>query len=352
MIPRTVDYERGCLRLLDQTKLPAKLEVLECRDVPSLIDAIRRLVVRGAPAIGVAGAFGAVLAVDVQLATGSLDLSRLHETLRALRAARPTAVNLGWALDRSERVLAAKRDVGGEAVRAALLAEADAIRAEDEQLCLRMAEHGLTLLPDPAVVLTHCNTGALATAGIGTALGVIHLAHQRGRRIEVYADETRPLLQGARLTAWECERAGIPVQLLVDGAAGWLLRTRRIDAVLIGADRIAANGDTANKIGSYALAVLAERHGVPFYVVAPSSTLDLSIPSGAEIPIELRDAAELRQLLGTAIAPADVGGFNPAFDVTPAELITAIVTERGVFRAPYREQLALAHAEAAGKSSD
>jgi methylthioribose-1-phosphate isomerase len=335
MIPRTVDYERGCVRLLDQTKLPAQLEVLECREVDQLIDAIRRLVVRGAPAIGVAGAFGAVLALDGQLANGRCDRAQLRVELRALREARPTAVNLGWALDRCERVVQAHPEAVGESLRAALLAEADAIRAEDEQLCLRMAEHGLSLLPDPAVVLTHCNTGALATAGIGTALGVIHLAHTRGRRIEVYADETRPLLQGARLTAWECQRAGIPVQLLVDGAAGWLLRTRRIDAVLIGADRIAANGDTANKIGSYALAVLARRHGVPFYVVAPSSTLDLSLASGAAIPIELREPAEVRRALGCALAPEGVAVFNPAFDVTPAELISAIVTEQGVFWPPF-----------------
>ncbi len=336
----TVEYRSSQVRLLDQTRLPLEETVCVCRDVPSLIDAIRRLVVRGAPAIGVAAAHGAVLAADRRLEGPAADFEDgLRSDLAALRAARPTAVNLGWALDRMEKILA---EVGGDdppALRARLAAEAAAIEAEDIELCRRMGAHGAALLPEACTVITHCNTGALATAGIGTALGVLKTAHDQGKRLRVLADETRPLLQGARLTAWELQRWGIEVRVQADGAAGWALRTQGVDAVLVGADRIAANGDAANKIGTYPLAVLARRHGVPFYVVAPTSTLDPSLATGEAIPIEERGAEELTALGGRRTAPEGVGAFNPAFDVTPAELITAIVTERGVHRPPYETSL-------------
>jgi methylthioribose-1-phosphate isomerase len=343
MEPQTIAYEKGIVRLLDQTRLPLEEKYLDCRSVDELIDAIRRLVVRGAPAIGVAAAYGVVLAVDrgIAAAAGS-PRKDLPAAIESLRAARPTAVNLGWALDRMARLLD-QGEADGSALRAALLAEAEAIHEEDRDLCRRMGEHGAKLLPDRATVLIPCNTGFLATGGMGTALAVVYTAHAQGKQIRVFADETRPLLQGARLTAWELERAGIEVHLLADGAAGWLLATQKIDAVFIGGDRIAGNGDVANKIGSYPLAVLARRHGVPFYVVAPYSTLDRSLEDGSQIAIELRDPSEVHHALGQRLAPEGVGGYNPAFDVTPAELVSGIITEQGVFRAPYRRAFAAAY---------
>jgi methylthioribose-1-phosphate isomerase len=333
----TVDYAPGVVRLLDQTRLPGELVVHESRDLATLIDAIRRLVVRGAPAIGVAAGHGAVLALELRLAgDGSEADARegLLADLAALRAARPTAVNLMWAVDRMQKILE-----GWSGPLAELLdawrTEARCIHEEDVELCRRMGEHGAALLPNRATILTHCNTGALATAGIGTALGVVQAAVNAGKKIRAYADETRPLLQGVRLTAWELERMGVEVDVLADGAAASILRSGNIDAVLVGSDRIAANGDVANKIGTYPLAVLAHRHDVPFYVVAPTSTVDLSVKSGDEIEIEMRDPTELHQLGGIRIAPEGVGGYNPAFDVTPADLVSAIVTETGVLRPPY-----------------
>lgn len=343
MTTPTVAFENGAVLLLDQTKLPHEETVLRCADVPTLVDAIRRLVVRGAPAIGVAAAHGVVMAAGLRTDADLVD--GLHEDIETLRASRPTAVNLMWALDRQLRVLDKHVGSGPEALRAALAVEAVAIQAEDEELCRRMGEAGAELLPDPARVITHCNTGALATAGIGTALGVVLTAHAQGKKIEVFADETRPLLQGARLTAWELQRAGVPVKIQADGAAGHCLRTQKIDAVIFGSDRIAANGDVANKIGSYPLAVLAQRHGVPVYVVAPTSTVDLTLSSGDGIPIEERDGAEVGGWAGHRTAPDGVEGFNPAFDVTPAELVTAIVTDQGVLRPPFGP--ALEHAVAA-----
>jgi methylthioribose-1-phosphate isomerase len=339
----TVDFAPGVVRLLDQTRLPHEEVALECRDLDTLIDAIRRLVVRGAPAIGVAAAHGVVMAADIRLATGESGeglLTGLREDIERLRASRPTAVNLGWALDRMAPLLAA----GSEGLRDRLAAEARKVHEEDIELCRRMGENGAALLPDIGTVITHCNTGALATAGIGTALGVVLAATQAGKKLKVFADETRPLLQGARLTAWELQRAGVEVQVIADGAAGWTLKTQKVDAVLVGSDRIAANGDVANKIGTYPLAVLAHRHQVPFYVVAPYSTLDMSLASGDEIPIELRDGSEVTHLAGQAVAPEGVDGFNPAFDVTPHELVSAIVTEVGVLRPPYRETLGRSYA--------
>lgn len=343
MTTPTVAYERGVVRLLDQTKLPAEEVVHESRDLDTLIDAIQRLVVRGAPAIGVAAAHGAVLAADLRLEKGEEGdalADSLREDLGRLAQARPTAVNLGWALKRMGRVLDDASGLDPEKLREKMAAEAKAIHEEDVELCRRMGEHGASLLPDPATVLTHCNTGALATAGIGTALGVVQAAVDAGKSVRAFADETRPLLQGARLTAWELRRMDVPVDVLVDGAAGWLLRTRKVDAVLVGSDRIAANGDVANKIGTYPLAVLAHRHGVPFYVVAPTSTVDLDLASGEDIPIELRSPDEVCGFAGTRTAPEGVGAFAPAFDVTPADLVSAIVTETGVLRPPYGPALA------------
>ena len=346
----TVEYQPGVVRLLDQTRIPFECVQLECHDVDTLIDAIRRLVVRGAPAIGVAAAHGASLAADRLVeagADGETLASSVADQMARLRAARPTAVNLGWALDRMElcldrAVVAGEGDPG--VLRDRLRSEAAAIHAEDVELCSAMGEHGAALLPDPSTVITHCNTGALATVGIGTALGVVYAAVQAGKRVEVYVDETRPLLQGARLNTWELAQHGIPATLLCDSAAAWLLKNRKVDAALVGADRIAANGDTANKIGTYSLAVQAARHGVPFYVAAPYSTLDLSLASGDEIPIEERDAAEVTGCLGHPVAPVGTAAFNPAFDVTPHELIAGIITERGVFRPSFAKNFAQEYA--------
>lgn len=348
MTTPTLSYKPGCVRLLDQTRLPHVDSVLDCHSVDALVDAIARLVVRGAPAIGVAAAWGVVLAAHLNQS------GEFYPAVRAdiarLRASRPTAVNLGWALDRmgTELDQLEARSVAPDRALVTLTEAAARIHEEDIDLCARMARNGAALLPDVATVITHCNTGALATAGIGTALGVIFAAVAAGKQIKVFADETRPLLQGARLTAWELARAGIEVEVICDGAAGWTLQTRSVDAVLVGADRIAANGDVANKIGTYPLAVLARRHEVPFYVVAPYSTLDLALPTGAEVPIESRDPAEVTHFGGQWIAPEGVGAFNPAFDVTPAELVTAIVTERGVFRAPFGESLGAGYLAGAG----
>ena len=350
----TVAYERGMVRLLDQTLLPAQCVSRDCRTVEDLVEAIIRLRVRGAPAIGVAAAHGVTLASDLALAggaDGAAARNHIEAAARELRGARPTAVNLAWAVDRMLTVLhGMAAHAPAEALRDALAAEAAAIHREDAQMCHSLGRHGAALLPDPCTVMTHCNAGALATAGIGTALGVIYAAAEAGKRVQVIADETRPLLQGARLTAWELAQRRIPVTLICDGAAGWTLRTRQVDAVIVGADRIAANGDVANKIGTYGLAVLARRHGVPFYVAAPTSTLDRSLPDGTAIPIEERAGEEVapfwagseRPGPAAAASPPPQGRvqiFNPAFDVTPAELVSAIVTEQGVLRPPLREAI-------------
>jgi len=278
--------------------------------------------------------------------SGGDELRRgLERAMGELDASRPTAVNLRWALSRMrERLASLPQDAEPATVREALAAEAAAIQQEDVDLCRRMGENGAALLPDPCTVITHCNTGALATAGIGTALGVVFAAVEAGKKVSVFVDETRPLLQGARLNTWELAQRGIPATLICDGAAGWTLKTQRVDAALVGADRIAANGDAANKIGTYSLAVLCARHGVPFYVAAPYSTLDLGLASGEEIPIEERDPAEVTGVRGLAVAAEGTQAFNPAFDVTPAELIAGIITEHGVFRPPFTKSLAKAYA--------
>ncbi len=328
------DGER--LVLIDQTRLPVEEIERPYRAWPEVAEAIRALVVRGAPAIGVTAAFGVVLAARQSPATTFEGLlADLEEAIKGLAATRPTAMNLFWALDRMRRVAVAHRELSLPELRARLVEEAQAVLAEDIAANRAIGAHGLSLLPDRCRLLTHCNAGALATAGYGTAGGVIRTAHERGKLALVWVDETRPVMQGSRLTAWEMVKEGIPHRLIADAAAASLMRNGEVDVVVTGADRIAANGDTANKIGTYALAVLARHHGVPFYVAAPSSTIDPSIATGASIVIEERDAAEVRAVAGRQTAPAASPVFNPAFDVTPAALITAIITERGVHRPPY-----------------
>ena len=330
-------WDGGALVLLDQTRLPTQEVERVCATWPEVADAIRRLVVRGAPAIGVAAAFGVALAARASGApTVDALLADLEEASKGLAATRPTAVNLFWALERMRRVAAASRALPLAEVPGRLLAEAQAMLAEDLAANHAMGAHGAELVPPGARVLTHCNAGALATAGYGTALGVIRSAHALGRVALVWVDETRPVMQGSRLTAWEMVKEGIPHRLISDVAAASLMGRGEVDLVVTGADRIAANGDTANKIGTYGLAVLAQYHHVPFYVAAPFSTIDPSIADGSVIVIEERDPAEVRMVAGQPTAPPESPVFNPAFDVTPAALITAIVTERGIFRPPYR----------------
>jgi methylthioribose-1-phosphate isomerase len=314
-----VGDEAGFLRLIDQTRLPGELVALDCKTPNEVWQAIRTLAVRGAPAIGVAAAYGVVLGA------GGVR-HRAQQTADYLKTSRPTAVNLFWALDRMMRV------ADGDAYAHRLLAEAHAIRSEDAAMCRAIGRHGAALLPADGGVLTHCNAGALATAEYGTALAVIRAAFEGGKRFTVFVDETRPLLQGARLTAWELAQHGIDHVLVCDNMAGTLMKQGKVRAAVVGADRIAANGDTANKIGTYGVAVLAHAHGIPFYVAAPSSTFDLSLTSGDDIPVEERDPAEVTHGFGRATAPAGTRVYNPAFDVTPARLITAIITERGVIR--------------------
>ncbi|MFM9960407.1 MAG: S-methyl-5-thioribose-1-phosphate isomerase [Planctomycetaceae bacterium] len=323
----------GCLRLLDQTLLPCETTTLECRSVEQVVEAIRSLRVRGAPAIGVAAAYGVVLGVSHSTnADRSMFDERLRVVIQQLAASRPTAVNLFWALDRQRKVAEGLATASPAEVLNALLAEARAIEIADREMCAAIGRHGAELLNDGDSVLTHCNAGALATAGDGTALAVIYAAVAGGKSLRVFADETRPLLQGARLTAWELSQRGVPVTVICDSMAATVMRQRKVQAVIVGADRIAANGDTANKIGTYSVACLAKTHGLPFYVAAPSSTFDLSLISGEQIPIEERSPAEVTHGFGRQTVPAGVDVYNPAFDVTPAELITAIITERGVIR--------------------
>jgi methylthioribose-1-phosphate isomerase len=341
---RWVGAADGHLELLDQTRLPGEIAWVTCRDVSTVIEAIHSLRVRGAPAIGIAGGYGVVVAANEARQRGlegEPAIAHLLTAAEAIAAARPTAVNLRWAV---ERVLRSRsgRAAGVEPlseITARLFRAAEEIHAEDRRLCTAIGRHGADVLPE-GDVLTHCNTGALATGGDGTALAVITTAWADGRRFRVWADETRPLFQGARLTAWELVQRGIPVTVLCDSAAGHLLATGRIGSCIVGADRITAGGDTANKIGTYGLAVLAAAHGVPFYVAAPSSTFDLSIVDGAEIPIEHRGAAEVTSPWGRAIAPPAAEAFNPAFDVTPARLIRGIITEKGVIAPVTRAEVA------------
>ncbi len=319
----------GSLRILDQRRLPATLAMRDLHTVDEVADAIRTLAVRGAPAIGVAAAIG------LAVAAGGAELAEVERAATLLRATRPTAVNLMWALDRMLGVARASVRLPAPARRDALREEAERIRAQDAAMCRAIGEHGAAFIESGMRILTHCNAGALATAGIGTALAPLYVAQSRGAKLHVYAGETRPLLQGARLTAWELAQAGIPVTVITDGMAASLMARGEVDLVIVGADRIAANGDVANKIGTYGLAVLAKHHGVPFVVAAPMSTVDPHTADGAAIEIEQRDPAEVTHLHGVRVAAEGALVYNPAFDVTPHTLVTRIVTDRGVFCPPY-----------------
>lgn len=337
--------ELGQLRLIDQRALPARLQHIDCAEAGAVMEAIRTLAVRGAPAIGVAAAYGICLGM-AQASDFDGDLARLCVEFAATR---PTAVNLFWAIDRMKAAGAASVGRPSAERWQLLLAAAHAIARDDAECCLAIGRHGAPLMPDHGGVLTHCNTGSLATAGIGTALGVIRTAIAGGKNLHVWMDETRPLLQGARLTAWECQQDGIDSTLLCDNMAGHLLKLGKVQAAIVGADRIAANGDSANKIGTYAVAVLCKHHGVPFYIAAPTSTVDLQCPDGGAIPIEQRHGDEVARPFGVPFAPAGVAVFNPAFDVAPAELIAGIVTEEGVARPPFAADLAAMVARAAAR---
>lgn len=331
----TLRWRDGALELIDQRALPLEFEYVRCASALATAEAIRAMVVRGAPAIGCTAAYGlAVEAARLRYLAPADFFARMDEAAALLAASRPTAVNLFWAIARMRHCLDAAASAPPAAIAAALLAEAHAIRDADIAVNRALGSHGAALLADGARVLTHCNAGALATAGHGTALGVIRSAVEGGKRVHVFVDETRPFLQGARLTAWELREDDIPATLIADVAAGHLMSRGEIDAVIVGTDRVAANGDVANKIGTYPLAVLARRHDIPFYVACPLSTLDLELASGAQIPIEERPASEVTGFAGVRWAPERIAVRNPAFDVTPAELVTALVTERGVIEQP------------------
>jgi methylthioribose-1-phosphate isomerase len=340
---RTLEFDAGqrALVLIDQTRLPHVTVMIACHTPEDVAHAIRTMQVRGAPAIGVAAAYGMALGAQAHTSDDPRAfVDDLERVAGVLGRTRPTAVNLRWALDRmlSNGRAVAERD-GVARARAALLSLAHEMADEDVAANRRMGAYGLDLVPSNANILTHCNTGALATVDYGTALGVVRAAHEAGRRIHVYVDETRPFLQGARLTAWELQQLGVPMTLITDSMAGHFMSRGNVDLVLVGADRIAANGDVANKIGTYSLAVLAHENGIPFYVAAPTSTVDLSVSSGAEIPIEERSSREVTDIAGSRIAPAGVNAAHPAFDITPARLVTAIITEHGVLRSPYAAAL-------------
>lgn len=339
-VMKTIEWVDGKLRMIDQSKLPLQEEFFECEDHRCVAEAIKMMKIRGAPAIGVAAAFGIVLGARNSSAGTSSELIREIEVIsEILSKTRPTAVNLFWAIERMKKVALDSRNLGVEELKSLLEREAISIAREDAETCRKMGAHGSTLIADGDNILTHCNAGALATTEYGTALGVIRAAHEQGKKIHVYADETRPLLQGARLTTWELMKEGIPVTLITDSMAGFLMSHGKVDKVLVGADRIASNGDTANKVGTYTLAVLARENKIPFYVVAPMSTIDFNISSGEEVVIEERNSKEVTCICGKKVAPEAVPVFNPAFDVTPNRYITAIVTERGIARGPYAESL-------------
>jgi methylthioribose-1-phosphate isomerase len=340
MIHDTLRWKDGSLELLDQTLLPAEIVYRRYDSAAGVAGAIREMIIRGAPAIGCAAAYGvAAEALRVRHESRPVFDDTIHQAIELLAASRPTAVNLFWALERMKRLLGDSTDDAPSTTAARLLDEAHAILHDDVQRCLTMGALGAELLTDDSRVLTHCNAGALATAGHGTALGVIRSAVAAGKRIAVFAGETRPYLQGARLTAWEMVEENIPVTLITDGMSGHLMATGEIDAVIVGADRVAANGDVANKIGTYGIAVLAERHGIPFYVACPLSTVDMTIETGAGIPIEERAASEVTGYGSVTWAAPGVAVRNPAFDVTPASLVTALITERGVVHRPDREKM-------------
>jgi methylthioribose-1-phosphate isomerase len=337
---KTLEWTDAGVVFIDQTKLPTEEVFVTCRTYEEVADAIRTMIVRGAPAIGVAAAMGVALGASQLPASSVLDFRRgFGEICRVMGGTRPTAVNLFWAIRRMQRVLEENSSKPIPQIKHILIAEAQHVYEEDIAANRAMGIHGAVLLPSEGGVLTHCNAGALATAGYGTALGVIRAAVESGKNIRVFADETRPFLQGSRLTAWELMKDGIPTTLISDNMAGWMMAKGKIQAVITGADRIAANGDTANKIGTYSVAILAKEHGIPFYIAAPFSTVDLETPDGSRIPIEERASTEVTHLGGKQIAPNDCRVENPAFDVTPAKYISAIITERGVAKAPFGESL-------------
>jgi methylthioribose-1-phosphate isomerase len=339
MLP-AIAWRGRSIVMIDQRKLPVQEVYVRCHTYIQVAQAIEKMVIRGAPAIGIAAAYGVVLGAMALTAETGRSIDRDFEKVyQRLERTRPTARNLFWALERMRAAYERSRSQGLRAIRTALLEEAKAIELEDVETNWSIGLHGQALLRDGMTVLTHCNAGALATAEYGTALGIIRAAVAKGKRIRVYADETRPFLQGARLTVWELDKDGIPVVLITDGMAGWFMRRGEVDAVVVGADRIARNGDTANKIGTYSLAVLAKENGLPFYVAAPTSTIDASLADGGGIPIEERNPDEVREIGGRLITVPYVEVRNPAFDVTPAAYITAIVTERGVLRPPYEKSL-------------
>jgi len=327
----TIQWTDAGVVMIDQTRLPREQEFVTCRTYLEVADAIKTLVIRGAPAIGVAAAMGVALGVQA-----GADFDTVCATLAATR---PTAVNLFWGIERMKRLRASLHGAAREEIVRRMISEAQAIRLEDIAICQAIGRHGEPLVPDGKTVLTHCNAGALATAGYGTALGVIRAAVSAGKKIDVFADETRPFLQGARLTAWELQQDGIATTVITDNMAGHFLHSGKIGCVIVGADRIAANGDVANKIGTYSVAVLAKENGIPFYVAAPVSTFDLTLASGDAIPIEQRSLAEVTHFRGVPVTPEAIDAQNPAFDVTPSRYVTAIVCERGVARAPYEESL-------------
>ncbi|HBV96482.1 MAG: methylthioribose-1-phosphate isomerase [Peptococcaceae bacterium BICA1-7] len=336
----TMKWEDGRLLLLDQTRLPGCTEYISCEDHETVAEAIKRLSVRGAPAIGAAAAYGLVLgAMKLDCSDTGEFIDGVEKVAVFLSGTRPTAVNLNWALERMLARIRPAVTAKPEDLINIMLREAGAIYREDLEGNRKMGEYGLEVIPEGARILTHCNAGSLATAGYGTALGVIRAAHEAGKKVSVYADETRPLLQGARLTCWEMLQEGIPVTLITDNMAGHLMSRGMVDLVVVGSDRIAANGDVANKIGTYGVAVLAREHGLPFYVAAPFSTIDISLGSGSGIPIEERNPDEVTHIGGVRMAPEGVRVWNPAFDVTPARLVSAIITERGILRAPYEKAI-------------
>jgi methylthioribose-1-phosphate isomerase len=344
MLP-TIAREADAVVMIDQRKLPAQEIYVRCKTASEVAKAIKTMVIRGAPAIGVAAAMGLALGMRKSKATGTQKFAAEFQTMCELMAAtRPTAVNLFWAIDRMKRTFADAVQAGEsvDQIKDRLDLEAERIHDEDVASCRAMGAFGAEVVPADARILTHCNAGALATAGYGTALGVIRCAVEKGKTVAVFADETRPFLQGARLTAWELVRDGINTTVITDNMAGALMHQGRVNFVVVGADRIAANGDTANKIGTYSVAVLAREHQIPFYVAAPLSTIDLKTPDGQHIPIEERNAREVTHVGGSQLAPEGVQVWNPAFDVTPNHLIAGIITERGIFRAPYTETLARA----------
>lgn len=339
----TIEWDGGVngrIRLIDQTLLPNKLKYVYCDDIKSIWHAIKTLMVRGAPAIGIAGAMGVVLGVkEVQAKDADAFLKELKRVITYLGSSRPTAVNLFWGLARMERVAQENKGKSVQEIKEILLREAIKIENEDKAICRQIGANGAEFIKNNNGVLTHCNAGGLATADYGTALAVLFKAKEQGKRIKVFADETRPLLQGSRLTAWELMQAGIDVTLICDNMAAHVMKQRKVQCVIVGADRIAANGDTANKIGTYGISILAKEHGIPFYVAAPVSTFDLSIKSGNDIPIEERSPEEVTCGFGKRTAPEGVKVFNPAFDVTPAKNITAIITEKGVINNPSTENI-------------